>query len=213
MSDYLILLDRAIFEGSARPALAASHRARSFAPCRELCRDLLPAARDYARRYRLGTDEPLLARIADGLGWDRTLWPFVVSEVLLYSAAEIPELQTCLETLGCLLHAVIQDPSEFPRSRLAPIQQAHVGSRELTFGAAVYRPEHAGYNNAADVARLADVLTAVRPERWTEGDLADLAPEDRAEELAFAREWFPVLAEQFTRSRERGWVIVHECIF
>ena len=65
------------------------------------------------------------------------------------------------------------------RESLPPILQAHRGSRDLTFGAAVYRPEHAGYNNAADVARLADYLAAVRPEHWTPADLAGLAAGER----------------------------------
>ena len=107
----------------------------------------------------------------------------------MYTAVEIPEFQTCEDAL-CLLVA--------PRSeRPAPIRQAHHGTRDLTFGAAVYRPEHAGYNNAADVARLADYLTAVRPAEWTADDLMGLpGAEDEAEreeELAFgasgSRRW------------------------
>jgi len=93
---------------------------------------------------------------------------------------------------------------------LAPIQQAHRGTRDLTFGAAVYRPEHAGYNNVENVSRLADYLAAVRPQEWTPTDLIGLkGAEDgaeREEELAFAREWFPALADLFRRARERGAV-------
>ena len=192
-----------------RPALAAAWRQRNFDPCRRLCADLLPSARAYAERYHVGGDEPLLRRVAEGLPFDRACWRGLVAEILLYTAVEIPEFQTCEETL-CLLLAPDRLGVE-ERARLAPIQQAHRGTRDLTFGAAVYRPEHAGYNNAADVDRLADYLAAVRPEQWTPDGLAG-APDDE-EELEYARDWFPALAETFRRARERGCVLVHESIF
>jgi hypothetical protein len=214
MADYFLLLDAASFAGRTRPALAAAWRQRSFDPCRLLCADLMPAARAYAQRYHVGGEEPLLGRVADGLPFDRARWRGLTAEVLLYTAVEIPEFQTCEETL-CLLLAPDHNQAEVEeRSRLAPIQQAHRGTRDLTFGAAVYRPEHAGYNNTDDVARLVDYLGAIQPEQWTPADLAGLADEgEREEELAFAREWFPGLAEMFQRARERGYVLVHESIY
>ncbi len=213
MADYFLLLDGAAFEETVRPALAESRRQRSFEPCRALCAALLPAAREYAVKYHVRHVEPLPAAVAAGLPFDRSTWRALVSEVLLYSAVEIPELQTCPQTLCCLL-----SPGEFGRGgsrheELPAVLQAHRGSRALTFGSAVYRPEHAGYNNAGDVARLAGYLASIRPERWTAADLAllrDLPPEERDEELAFAREWFPELAELFGRARGAGCVIVHE---
>jgi hypothetical protein len=209
MADYFLLLDAASFENRIRPAMAAAWRQRDFDPCRSLCTDLLPSARAYAERYHVGGDEPLLSRVAADLPFDRTCWRGLVAEILLYTAVEIPEFQTCEETL-CLLLTPDRTGVE-ERSQLAPIQQAHRGTRDLTFGAAVYRPEHAGYNNAADVARLADYLAAVRPDQWTPADLAGLP--DAEEELEYTREWFPALAEMFQRARERGCVLVHESIF
>jgi hypothetical protein len=217
MADYFLLLDAVSFEGRTRPALAAAWRQRHFEPCRPLCTDLLSAARDYAERYHVGSEEPLLRRVADGLPFDRACWRALVAEMLLYTAVEIPEFQTCEDTLCRLLapdhyHSCVEE-----RERFAAIQQAHRGTRDLTFGAAAYRPENAGYNNAADVARLADRLATVRPELWKPGDLAGLrGAEDEAEreeELAFAQEWFPAIAEVFRRAHQRGWVIVHERIF
>ena len=162
-------------------------------------RELLPAARAYAEQYHVGGDEPMLARVADGLPFDRACWRALVGEVLLFTAVEIPEFQTCEETLCRLLAPEHYREAVDQRERLAPIQQAHRGTRDLTFGAAVYRPEHAGYNNAADVARLADYLAAVRPEDWRSADLIGLRAArdeaEREEELAFARDWFPALAD------------------
>ena len=144
-------------------------------------------------------------RVAAGLPFDRDAWRALVGEVLLFTAAEIPEFQTCEETLCLLLAPEAYGKEIAERERLPPILQAHRGSRDLTFGAVAYRPEHAGYNNAADVARLAEYLTAVRPERWTPADLIALpgaeGEEEREEELAFAREWFPALADLFRRAR------------
>jgi hypothetical protein len=217
MADYFFLLDAAGFEGRVRPALVESWRRRSFAPCQPLCQTLRSAAAAYQERYRTGDVEPLLCRIAEGLTFDRAFWRTLVGEVLLFTAAEIPEFQVNEDTLCCLLAPDHYRQSVTERERLAPIQQAHRGARDLTFGAAVYRPEHAGYNDRADVARLADYLGAVRPENWTAADLAGLRgvadEEERADELAFAREWFPVLVDLYRRAWANSQVVVHECIY
>jgi hypothetical protein len=217
MADYFLMLDADAFEGRARPALAASWRLRSFTPCRSFCAELLPAASAYAEQYHVGGEEPLLRRVADGLPFDRRCWRALVGEVLLFTAIEIPEFQTCEETLCLLLAPDHYREAVDQRERLAPIQQAHRGTRDLTFASAVYRPEHAGYNNIADVGRLADYLAAVRPKDWTAAELMGLRgaedEEDRQEELEFARDWFPALADLFRRAREREAVLVHESIY
>ena len=193
MSDYFIVLDATDFENRLRPALAASWHRRSFDPCRGLCTSLLPSARAYAERYHVGGDEPLLSRVVAGLSFDRAFWRALVGEVLLFAAAEIPELQTCEETLLRLLAPTTE-----------PIVQAHHGSRDLAFGAVVYRPDHAGYNNRDDVARLADYLASVRPHEWSADRLAGPDAEDAADEVEFAREWFPALVDLFRRARARA---------
>jgi hypothetical protein len=217
MADYFLTLHAEDFEGRARPALAAGRRLRSFEPCRALCAGLVPAARAYAERYHVGGEEPLVRRVAAGLPFSREAWKALVGEVLLVTAVEIPELQTCEETLCRLLASGCGGEGLGDRERLPPILQAHRGSRDLTFGGVAYRPDHAGYNSTADVARLADYVAEVRPERWTPADLIGLpgaeGGEDREEELALAREWFPALADLFRRARERGCVLVHESIY
>jgi hypothetical protein len=217
MADYFLVLDGAGFEGQVRPALAESWRRRSFEPCQVLCAGLLPAARSYAERYHTGDAEPLVALVGAGLPFDRVYWRTLVAEVLLFAAVEIPEFQTCAETLSLLLAPEHHPAGPLSREQLPPIQQAHRGSHDLTFGTAVYRPEHAGHSNAADVARLADYLGSVQPERWTvaalEGLAGDLDDEERAEELEFAREWFPSLRDLYCRAREHGQVLVIEDIY
>ena len=211
MADYFLVLDTAAFEEQIRPALAASWRQRSFAPCLPVCASLLPAARSYAERYHVGTDEPLLSQVLAGLSFDRAFWRSLAGELLLFAAVEIPEFQTCEETLIQLLSPGCD--LSLPRSELPSIVQAHRGNRDLTFGAAVYRPDYAGFNNGADVTRLADYLASVRPERWTAADLPGTDEVDAEDEIEFAREWLPVLIDLFRRVRDRGQVIVHERIY
>jgi hypothetical protein len=214
MADYFLLLDGTTFEGEVRPALASSWRQRSFEPCRTLCAALAPAARAYAERYHTG-GESLVVLAAGGLPFDRGFWRLLAGEVLLVAAADIPEFQTAPDTLCRLLAPGWDSSADLPRQRRPPVLQAHQGSRDLTFGAATYRPEFAGCNNVADVARLAAYLASVRPEEWTTAPLADLPgdEEDRADELAFAREWFPVLRDLYWGARERGQVLVIEQVY
>jgi hypothetical protein len=50
-------------------------------------------------------------------------------------------------------------------------------------------------------------------DRWTTADMACDDEDDGADQLEFAREWFPVLADLFRRAHERGQVVVHESIY
>jgi hypothetical protein len=217
MAEYFLVLDATQFEGRTRPALAEAWHRRRFDAARQLCEALRPAARDYAERYHTGAAEPLLARIATGrVPFDRTLWRTLVGEVLLFSALEIPEFQVNGATLTCLLAPRQYREDIRERSRLAPVQQALTGTRDLTFGAAIYRPDHAGLNTVDDVKRLASELAAVHAETWSVGHLAglrDVSAEDLADELAFAQEWFPVLVNLYERTAAAGRLIVHESIF
>jgi hypothetical protein len=214
MPMYYMLLDAPLFHRQIVPALAASWRERSFEPCRPLCRDLVPAARDFASKYHIGPDELLLAKVARDLPFDRHYWQLLVGEVLLVAAAELPEVPTTPETLCCLLAAHLYGGTPGSREGFAPIEQAHFGTHYLLFGAHAYRPEDAGYNDVADVTRLADYLEAQEPARWTVDDLAPLRDAEdeweRAEELEIAREWFPVLRGLFRWAQEQGRVIVCE---
>jgi hypothetical protein len=217
MAEYFLCLDAATFLERIRPALAASWRQRCFHPCRSLCVDLLPAARDYCRRYHSNEEETLIAKVAQGISFDRACWRLVVGEVLLFAAAEIPEFSSNAETLCCLLAPAHYQQREADRERFAPIQQALRGSRDVTFGPAIYRPDQAGYNDPDDVARLADYLTAVQPQQWTVDDLRPLREladdEDRADELAFVREWFPALVELYQRAQVEKRILIIENIY
>lgn len=225
MPIYFLLHDAARFHQWLRPALTASWRQRSFEPCRALCTELAPAVRSFIERYHLGREEPLLCRVIDGLPFDRDYWRHLVSEVLFYGAADIPEIQTDPDTLNALLapgHA-----PDVPRECLAPIQQAHFGARDLVFGG-FYRPQSAGYNDTDDVARLATYLASCDPlipppllpggkEGGVRGRVTDLpgrddAIEDRQEELEFARQCLFVLRDLYAAAAKNGQVVVCEVL-
>ncbi|MBY0521886.1 MAG: hypothetical protein K2R98_00720 [Gemmataceae bacterium] len=215
MPIYFLLLDGDLFEREIVRPLAASWQQRSFEPCRALTTVLGPALDSFRAGCFAGTEEPLLLRVSTGLPFDRHIWRLLVGELLLIAAAEVPEIETAPDVLCCLLAPDRYAVEIAARDRFAPIQQAHFGSRDLAFSRALYRPDHAGWNDRADTARLADYLSAVQSEEWRVEDLGRLRgvdERDRAEELEFAREWFPALRDVYRRARERGQVVVCEVL-
>jgi hypothetical protein len=215
MADYFLVHDPDLLDHQLRPALGRAWWQRRFDPCLELCRDFLPAARAYAQRYHIHLDETVLAHV-EQLSFDRTLWRTLAGELLLFTARDVPELSIPAATLSCLL-----SPDQLPtrpadRAAFAPIHQALYGARELTFGPAVYRPEHAGLNHRADVEALAGYLGGIRTGDWSPEQLAslpDLDEADRADEVDMAREWFAALATLYADCARAGHVLVLEQIF
>lgn len=213
---YFLLLSDSLYRQRLRPALAASWQQRSFEPCRSLCAETLPAARIFAERYHVSLDQAVIGQVTAGLAFDRNIWTALVGELLWFCAAEIPEIETAPEALCCLLALDQFAAGDIPRDRFAPIQQAHYGTRDLVLGGHYYRPDQVGYNDAADVARLADYVASVDPQRWTPAGLAALtelaSDEERAEELEYVRDWFPALCELYQRARQRGEMVVCEIL-
>lgn len=210
MPEYFLIQDGVRFELEMRPALANCWRQRSFGPCVELCTTLLPAVRAYTEEYHTGSVEPLLCAVArqEVGAFSRLAWRTLVGEVLLYAAVDLPELQICEQTLACLM------PDSDSRTLL---HHAYRGARDLSFGPVVYRPEYAGYNNAQDVGRLARGLANINPKQWTTQALVSLtdleSEEDREEELAYVREWFPVLRDLYIQCEANGNVVVWELVY
>ena len=209
-----MLVDADLFSRRISPALAASWQQRSFEPCRPLCTELMPAALAFGDACHTDANEALLCKIAQGLPFDRHFWQVLVGEVLLYGAAELPQIQIAPETLCCLLAPGTYRHGEVRRGCFAAIQQVHFGTRLLLFGTRCYRPECAGYNDIRDVVRLAEYLAAQMPETWTVADLAELRDmvddEERQEELEFAQESFPALCEMYQRAKAHGQLVVCE---
>jgi hypothetical protein len=213
---YFLLVSDSLYRQRFRPALAASWRGRSFEPCRPLCAETLPAARAFAERYHISLEHAVLPQVSAGMAFDRAIWTAVVGELLWFSASDIPEIQTTPEALCCLLAPDRFAAGAVPRDQFAPIQQAHYGTHDLVLGGRYYRPDQLGYNDASDVARLADYLTSVNPQHWAPADLVPLeeldSDEDRADELEYVRDWFPTLCEVYQRARRRDEIVVCEIL-
>jgi hypothetical protein len=214
MSLYFLVLDPVVFQKQLVPPLASSWRQRSFAPCRSLCEELLPAARTFAESCGMGAEEPLLYRILGGLSFDQERWRTLVGEILTIAAEDIPDIETAPETLICLLACDHYCEEPVPRARFTPIDQILYGSRDLIFGSGFYRPEHAGINDVGDVTRLAGYLAAVDPGRWRPSDLAALRDltdlSELVEELDYVRHWFPALQDLYRKANAAGQMIVCE---
>jgi hypothetical protein len=185
--------------------LRACRLERSFRPAVELCRSLGESAQPFVQREPDGLIEPLTLAVAGGMPFTPERWRLLLGELLLLSAAELPQIETPLEAFAPLIGVELAEK----RADFAPIQQAIAGSRDLCLGAC-YRPEHAGWNDLADVRRLAGWLASIDHSGWDAMKLTLVQPDQRADELAFAREWFPALVEMYRRAAEAGWVVVCE---
>jgi hypothetical protein len=215
MSLYFLVVDGALFRQQLRPAFAASWQRRSFGPCTELCVRFAPAAAAFAAQFHVREAGDLLNAVAAGEKFDRALWRQLVSDLLWFSAREIPEMQTAPEELTALLAPGEPEPVALPRDKRPPIWQAHYGTRDLTFGSGCYHPESAGYNEVADVERLSRYLEEIQPAAWRAGDLTGLglaSDQEREEELAFLRDWFPSLQALYCRSAAEKSIVICETI-
>ncbi len=201
---YFLPIDADLFHQEIVPALSASWKQRRFAPCRPLCDRLRPAAQAFLDRYGPGSAPPLVCQDVAALPFGRAVWKYLVGEILLYSVADLPDLPTAPDTLACLVGV---DYSWW-------IEQAHFGSRDLVFGRALYHPGRAALNNRTDVDRLTAYLASIDPDTWTADALLPLTDlptaEDRAEELAFARECLDALRTLYAEARRQRQVVVCE---
>jgi len=161
------------------------------------------------------TEDSLISRVTrqEEPSFDLRFWRSLVSEVLSYSAAEVPEIETSLPVLACLV-GFEYDRTVRAREHFHWVEQVHQGTRDLCLGGAYYRPEHAGYNLPEDVRRLAQCLTDVRPETWRAEQLGALSGNqpgfDPDEELEYMQEWFPPLQALYQNARSHGQVVVCE---
>jgi hypothetical protein len=202
------VLATAFFHDRLQPALTASWSARSFKPCLALCTEILD---------RCGRDAPhdcLLRQVAAGLPFASRSWHALAGEFMLLGREDMPLIEIAPRTLCCLLAPDCDRPGDGPRSAFVAIEQVLFGSRDLRFGGAFYRPDCAGYNDMTDVRRLLAYLEAIDPAGWTEAMLQPInelaSIEDRAEELAFLRDWWPPLVEVHRDAVRHDCVIVCE---
>src|SRR5262249_38047460 len=147
------------FHGELGPALAASWLRRNFELIARTRENHKLELERFVEMSRIRREELLLFRAGAGLSFSQKTWRALVGEILLCFAAEIPEIPTAFDSLDRLLS---NDPRLF---------EVHHGTRPLVFGGGWYRPDNAGYNAADDVARLADYLGRLEPDRLSAADL------------------------------------------
>jgi hypothetical protein len=194
------------FHTRLQPALAETWRRRSFAPLRDVCAEIVARSRV--------PEDCLLPQVVRGLPFGRALCHGVAGELLLLGCDDMPLVETAPASLCCLLAPKRYQAGDAARSAFAPIEQVHFGSRDLRFGGAYYRPEHAGWNDTDDVARLLDYLDTIDPASWTADMLQSMAElptaDERAEELAFVRDWWAPLVDVYRAALARQCVVVCE---
>jgi hypothetical protein len=206
---YFYLLEEAFYHEVMVPTLTEALRRRAFEPCWELCRRLID-------KSSLVPGDALVRRIPTGFRFARAFWHALIGECLLYGAVDIPRLEIASASLLCLLAPAHGGEPDPPRAAYTPIEKCLYGTRDLAFGGGYYRPDFAGFNNAADVEELTLYLETVDPAQWQPGDLQRLVDcandEERALELDDARASWPSLVELYQTAQRNRWMIVCERI-
>jgi len=201
---YFYVLDGAFFAEVLGPGLAASWRVKSFAAAGPLCRRLLATA--------VLPENSVIRLVADGLPFDRHVWQALVGESLVLGASSVPRLEVAPRSLVALLAPERLD-QDSPRRDFSQVEQIHYGSRDLHLGT-YYRPEYVGWNDAADIKRLTEWMRGIDPGTCSADALARLPEfadaEERAEELAYVKDWWPPLVELYAGAETRGEVVVCE---
>lgn len=183
------------------PALAQSLLATRWQPLHAVAAQLAAIPAD-----------SLLAQALQGAPFRRDLWHAVAGEFLVLAAHEVPRLEIDAASLLHLLTG--QADADLPRADFSPIHQVLLGSRELRFGPAFYRPSQAGWNDGDDVLRLRSWLEAVDPAAWRpetlEGAPHLRTEQDRSEELDFLRDGWPALVDLYRRAERSACVVIGE---
>jgi hypothetical protein len=208
---YYMLIDAELFQRRIVPDLGMSWAGRNFGACRDFCRDLIPFVSKFSEQFHTGAQESLVSKVAGGLPFDKVLWSALLGEILLFSAQEIPEIQTDPDAMLLLETGRIEPAGS--RELFSPIEQVHFGSQDLAFGSKVYRPFNAGLNDTDDVTRLLAYLNQVDTHGWRGNDLAPstkMESEELEEELEFARQCFTALKDLYRSASERNAVVLCE---
>lgn len=158
--------------------------------------------------------DAVLRSILAGAMYDHNLWHALVAECLIFGAQDMPRIPCMIDSLVCLLAPHRRAVDRTDRSALTPIEQAYFGSRDLRFGGGWHRPEHVGWNDVDDVAMLTGYLQSIQPASWPASALALLPDftedEQRAEELAYVRDWWPALVNLYETAHAARQVVVCE---
>ncbi len=216
MPHYFLYHDPRFFQTEIVPAFALSWKINSFEPVVAVAKQLEKDIATFSEKFRMGTDEPILDHVASGMKFNRDVWEMALGEALFYGAKEAPDSPVSFGSLRFLLGSRMREGELRARSEWPWIDRAVLGSRSLRLGRAVYRPQHAGWNLAMEAASLASEAQSVDPEKWLESDLelldATMDDENRADELALAKDSLQGLSTIYDRATRLDYVVVCEHI-
>src|SRR5262245_132729 len=100
---YFMAIPRNWFHERLSRSLRSCWRERSFAPVVEICRELAFSARSFVQLGSEGETSPLTLLVPNGLTFDPNRWRTVAGELMLFGAAELPELETPLDSYSAVL--------------------------------------------------------------------------------------------------------------
>ncbi len=214
MPIYFHIHDADWFRDRFLPAMTLCRNRRTFAPCRQLCTEILPAVLEFSGRFQHPDEKPFICSLDDRMPFDLRRWRCLVGELLLFGAVEVPEIPQAMEALCRLCATEQRDPLNTPREHFTPMQQAIFGTRDLCFGSTFHRPEHAGWNDGDDVQRLVDFLHTIETATWNVQTLKEWRPEaddeELREEMEFARASLLNLRDMYRVAAFRRRVVVCE---
>jgi hypothetical protein len=204
---YFYLIPSNRFQKQVVPALTLSWQSHDLRKIKEL-QGKLTAAGDKATEADQSKQPKTMGQLTNEmLAFRADVWRLLVGETLLLAAEELPEIETPLESWAKLMN---QDLTGL-RPRFTPIEKAVLGGRDLFLGC-YYRPENAGWNDYAGVCELAAWLRSAQPETWRAESLTQVPPEEREEELAYAKEWLGLFTRMYEHAARAGFVVVCERI-
>jgi hypothetical protein len=213
---YFLLHDPHFFQTEIVPAFTLSWQTNTFEPVIAVANKLRPGIAAFSEKFRMGVDEPMLEHVARGMKFNKAVWEMALGEALFYGAKEAPDAPVSFSALRFLLGSRVKQSELTARSDWPWIDRAVLGSRTLRFGRGVYRPQDAGWNVVVEAASLAAEAQHVDPGSWQEAQLeqldASLDEEDKADELALAREALQGIRMIYDRAAQFGFVVVCEYI-
>jgi hypothetical protein len=202
---YFYLIPKEKFQDRLVPAITSSWRSRNINDLAQFRRQLVAGSGGRAEDNPRWLSDLQLG--TKSRAFRPEVWRILVAEVLLSASAELPEIETPLESWARLMG---QDLAE-SRLQFSPVQQAILGARDLFLGS-YYRPENSGWNDYADVRQLSAWLRTLHQETWRAEALTHVPTGDQEEELSYAREWFEQFAAMYQRAEQAKFVIVCEQI-
>ncbi len=216
MPHYFLFHDPSFLKAQVIPAFTQSWRERTFEPVGELLDGLRAGMESFKQKFCLSDQEPVLAKLAGGVRFDRDAWEMALGEVLFFGARAAPDAPVSFHSLRYLLGSAAEEAPFTSRSDWPWIDRAILGSHAFRLGRGVYRPQDAGWNETAESADLLTKLQGVDVASWNIAQLRQLDAswdaEDLEDELALAGDALAGLRQIYADACRNQFAVVCEHI-